>query len=514
MDYMKEAVMIRKIFLPVLFVTSIIYLYFVTVAEGPIHADEITGILLGKDIFLNGNFLMKDWNLTTGITTIQLLSAVILTYVFGNSYTVLYVISALHFAVLVNVIVYIVFKNSKGKNACVAAVCVLILTIIPNSHSILNVCTHTLVYAACTLIVYAMYKLYIRRSGPKVYILAGIMVGALTSLNNTMLYYGVFPVILVGLLCLFWKKGYKEQNVLFIVCGFLEVIISKVCFAIWIYFRGEDIFGVKEVFVSRENLVSNLVSVISNVLYEFGIDVWGKPLFSVSTLQAGTGLIVLFLVIKGLLLIGKLEEKKVILALCLLSIGLINIVAYGVSSIPSYSPDMHLMELFVMYICAGFGIYVGNMEIKYDKRFLCLVNVFVLYFLLRSPELSIIQCQSPTQNVAAFLEEQGFSKGFATYWEMGTLMSDSEYRMTVAPIAVDYSDPSRPEGIAGGWKWAAKNKWLEQEGEFIVFAKDNPYGIHADKIIEDVGRPTQYLEVDDYGILIYEDGVKLGHIFR
>ena len=173
-----------------------------------------------------------------------------------------------------------------------------------------------------------MYKLYIRRSGPKVYILAGIMVGALTSLNNTMLYYGVFPVILVGLLCLFWKKGYKEQNVLFIVCGFLEVIISKVCFAIWIYFRGEDIFGVKEVFVSRENLVSNLVSVISNVLYEFGIDVWGKPLFSVSTLQAGTGLIVLFLVIKGLLLIGKLEEKKVILALCLLSIGLINIVAY------------------------------------------------------------------------------------------------------------------------------------------------------------------------------------------
>lgn len=62
---------------------GILYLYSVKLGVGAISTDETMGIILGEDIFLNGNYLMSGWNFSTGVTTIQLLWAVMVCKIFG-----------------------------------------------------------------------------------------------------------------------------------------------------------------------------------------------------------------------------------------------------------------------------------------------------------------------------------------------------------------------------------------------------------------------------------------------
>lgn len=502
------------------FVISVFYLYFVKVGIGPINADELSGVIIGKDIFNQSNFLMKGWNLTTGITTIQLLGVTVISNLFGETYSSLYLVSALNYAILANLLAYIVFKNIKvdGIKRYIVTIVVLLLNLNPKSHSIMNVCTHTLLYAVCMLTIYIVYKIYCKKESPTIYILAGFLIGIITSTNVTMLYYALIPIIFSGLIFMWLNLGTKRRNIYLIACGITGIITSKIVYKIWIMFRGEElVFGVSEVFVTQDNIVNNIVQGISNIMYEFGIDVWGKNIISFATIKAVVGAAVLFIVFQGMIKIGKAEKDKKILIIFITTISIINIMAYVCSSLPSYSQSTHLMEPFSLFLCAAFGISIGNIDTKYMrtvKESIKLLIVICLFFILNVPRLEFNQKPSDTQPVTEFLTEKGYQKGFATYWEASTIMFDSQWDMVVAPISVDYGNPDYPEGIVGGWQWATKDEWLEQTGTFVVFHKNNPEGIHADKIIESLGSPTQYTEIDNYGILLYEDGVELSYIYR
>ena len=169
---------------------GIVYLYSVKLGAGAISTDETMGIILGEDIFVNGNYLMSGWNFSTGVTTVQLLWSVIFCKIFGYSYGTLYVIPALNYAILIGVLAYIACTNSvsKPQNRLLIAAFVILLTINPKSHSMMNVCTHTLNYALCIFMLYLVYKMSIKVSGLIWYIVIGGIIGLLAAFNVTMLY--------------------------------------------------------------------------------------------------------------------------------------------------------------------------------------------------------------------------------------------------------------------------------------------------------------------------------------
>lgn len=508
----------NKVFFVMMFLISTFYLYLVTVAEGPIHADELSGIIMGEDIFAKGNLFMHGWNLTTGMTTIQLLWVTLIRKIFGGSFTILYLVSALNYAILANILAYIVFRNInvKGIKRYGITIIVLLMNIIPRSHSIMNVCTHTLIYSMCAVLIYVTYLLYSKNSSIYAYGLLGFVAGVIAAFNITMLYYEIFVIIFVGGVCLWLKVGETRQNVYLVVCGGFEYIISRLCYWIWTMLRGEGFtFAAKEVFVSKDTFVNNIVQSCSNILYEFGIDIWGKNFISLDTAKAVVGLIFIYIIIKGIAQAKKLEKDKKILVIFLLSVSIINLLAYTCSSIPVYSQSTHLMELFSLFVSPAFGICIGNLDIEYTRTIKNSIALFIfvcIFFLINTPQLSIRQESSKTLNVTEFLLSNGYKKGFATFWEASAIMYDSDLNITVAPITIGY-DNEYPEGIVGGWKWATKDEWLEQKGTFVLFSKTNDNGIYADKVMESLGQATQYLEIDDYGILLYEDGVELEHIF-
>lgn len=491
----------------ILFGLSVFYLYFVKLGIGPISTDETMGVIIGSDILNNGNFLMTGWNMSTGITTIQLLWATAICNIFGYSYTTLYIISALNYAILIGVLAYIAAFNSNTKtyNKCLISVFVIFLTINPKSASMLNVCTHTLNYAICFLAVYIVYKMSIKLSKLILYIMTGIVIGLIASVNVTLLYYACVSITALGVMYLLLKLGNKRQSCYIIICGSISVVVRQIALKIWEMSREKEAtVGLRETFVDKENIVNNIVQVISNILYEFGIDVWGKNLISIDTLKAVIGFIAIVCIIKVLMQYTKLDENKKMLVIAVMSIGIINLLAYGISSVPSYSASSHLMELFGLSLVCAAGICLGNIEfeetIRVDRRML-LVFV-VIFFIFNIPKLDVKQAESNTYEITKYLQSNGYMKGFATYWETGNIMFESSMQMEIAPIKRNFD-------IIDGWEWTTKDEWLHQEGQFVVIRNGDPKGVIAQEFIDMYGTPSNQFYLNNYTVLLYDQGVTL-----
>lgn len=500
-----------------LFGLSVVYLYFLKLARGPINADETMGIIMAKDVFAKGNFLMEGWNFSTGITTLQLLWAMLFCDIFGYSYTTLYVVAALNYAILVGILTYIAAANSEQntKNRFIVSVFVVFLTINPKSASVMNTCTATLLYAVCILVVYTAYKMYIRSSRLVVYIIMAVLMGCLAAFNDFMMYYMCASIGVLGIVYLLLGLGNKRQSWYLVICGIISVATDKLVSKIWVVLREKEPSVIlSECFVSKENLIGNIVQVISNILYEFGIDIWGKKLISIDTLRAIVGFIALVCVIKILMQYAKLDENKKMLVVAILNIGIINLLAFGVSTIPSYSQSTHLMELFGWCLICASAVCLGNIKLKeatgINKGVLLII--IISFFAFNIPGLAAKPVESYTSAVTEYLWANGYTKGFATYWATGNIMFESNMQMEVAPITKFYDD-EYPQGVIGGWRFATKDEWLYQEGQFIVVENESPfgvpYGITAQEIVDVYGMPSNQVDMGNCIILLYDQGILL-----
>lgn len=475
-----------------------------------IHSDELSVVFAGKDMLSNDPFL-KGWHMTTGVFLLPTLELAVLVNIFGYSETLVYLAAGINYALMVLSGVWIVCLYAKKwsvKKADSYAVAALLILLVPRSVTLLNAGTHVLSYTAAILSILFTYRLSETSTGAWKNAVWVFVLGLLSVTNSMFLYTACVPVLLVGILSSYEdRKEHKISGLLYY--GAASVILYAVFQKVWIGIRGDRLGGIDTVFTSREDIWDHVVIGMCNILEVFGIDFWGEKVVSVSTCRAGAGFLILSKLtyeIYRYLKIKKKQDREIVYLF--LAMGMVNIAAYIFSTVPAYSPDVNLIQPFLIgFTLAGILAWMHNDRDKegysgrkYNEIVLCALFLFLLLF----PAFTFHQPDnSNRRKTAEYLQEQGYQKGFAAYWDAASVMYASKGELEIEPVIGHNIVEVTEDTSLVAYRWMTRKEWEQQEGNFLITdtESDMQYAINENTILQTFG---QYQEKKQFGeITVY-----------
>ncbi len=506
---MKKNVHEKVIYL-ILFLLVLILAYGWRLGTGRvIHSDELSVIFAGKDMLANDPFL-KGWHMTTGVFLLPTVELAILVYIFGYSETLVYLAAGMNYALMVLSGVWTIWLYAKKwsvKKVYVYPVTALLILLIPRSVTLLNAGTHVLSYASAILSILFTYRLSEIRT--KVWMKAGwaFVLGFLAVTNSMFLYTACVPVLLVGMVASSELMHYGAASIS------LYAVFQKV----WTAIRGDKLGGIDTVFTSREDIWDHIVIGMCNILEVFGIDFWGEKVLSVSTCRAVVGAVILLKLMYEICRYFKHGDKadRNIVYL-FLAMGAVNLAAYIFSTVPAYSPDVNLIQPFLLgFTLAGILAWMNNDQIKKEHcRIKCrgIVLCVLLLFLLMFPRFTFYQPDNTDRYQAAeYLKDHGYQKGFASYWDAASVMYASKGELEIEPVICHNIVEVTEDTKLVAYRWMTKKEWEQQEGNFLIAdsESDMQYAINENTILQTFGQYEEKKQFGDITVYLWNENKKL-----
>lgn len=517
-EKMKKKVQPKMVYV-ILFLLTVFLVYGWRLGTGRvIHSDELSVIFAGQDMF-SGDPFLKGWHLTTGVFLLPTIELACAVYTFGYSETLVYMVAGINYALMVFSGVWIVFLYARKwtvKKAYVYSIVVFLILLIPRSVTLLNAGTHVLSYAAAILAIFFTY--YLSGIVTGVWVKAGwtFVLGLLSVTNSMFLYTACIPILLVGIVVSYEnKKKHRLSGLLYY--GVSSVILYAVFQKLWIGIRGEKLGAIDTVFASREDIWNQVVMGTCNILEIFGINFWEEKVFSVSTCRAGVGFVILLKLAYEIVQYIKQKEKRDReIVYLFLAVAAVNITAYVFSTVPAYSPDVNLIQPFLLgFTLAGILAWMHNEKEKKEKEEIkCNIVVVCsfLLFLLMFPAFTVRQPDNMGRRQAAeYLKDHGYQKGFASYWDAASVMYASKGELEIEPVICHNIVEVTEDTKLVAYRWMTKKEWEQQEGNFLIVdpESDMQYAINENTILQTFGQYEEKKQFGDITVYLWNENKKL-----
>ncbi len=505
----------NKVLYGIGFVLIVILVYGWRLGMGiAVHSDETCNIFVGFDMF-QGNIFLKDWFFSTGIFGLTTLELSLATLVLGYSDTIIYIIAAINYTLLIMACVYIVKKTSgEGKESFLYSIIVVCILIVPRTEPLLNAGTHVLSYAVSVGAIYLTYGLSNRICRTWLKIVWGGILGFLALTNSMFLYTTCIPIICVGVLIAYKDK--KELNrYQMLTYGMVSLIVYAVLKRTWEFLRGADLGGINTIFVTRDGILNHIVIGICNILELYGINFWGENVISISTCRSIVGLFILAsLMCETYKFLKSNRGKERILIWLFLFMALVNLGAYIFSTVPAYSPGTNLLQPFLIgFTTASILSWIYNVRNNISKMHIRLFGVASIIFLvIMLPAFTLKQPDnSSKQQAAEYLVENGYEKGFGAYWDAASIMYEAHGNVIITPVVSDAAAVTGDARNIISFRWMNKKEWEQQEGNFLVVDADSAiqYGINDENILFTFGAYSDIKQFGDITVYVWEENKKL-----
>jgi hypothetical protein len=124
-------------------------------------------------------------------------------------------------------------------------------------------------------------------------------------------------------------------------------------------------------------------------------------------------------------------------------------------------------------------------------------SVFLIHGVQRWPEKPAVARSSATA-VGNWLFQHGLTRGVAPYWNASIITALSGQRVVVRAV-IDQNDHLEP------FNWLSNAHWysIKNPPQFVIYAKNNQFGVTARTIKETYGSPSEILMQDGYAIAIF-----------
>lgn len=479
------------------------------------HSDELSLIFVGKDL-LQGNIFLKDWHFSTGLFGLTTMELTLATLLFGYSDTIIYIISGLNYSLMILAAGVVVYKYARwiGVEKVFSYLFILIaIIIVPRSGTLLNAGTHVLGYAAAIFALYMTYSLAgkdIPRWGQALWVM---LLGILSVTNSMFLYTVCIPLVLAGLYISYEERKRRVSPIA--AYGIFSVICYMVFSKLWVICRGESLGGLDTVFVSREEIWNNIIVGICNILEVYGIDFWGENVVSAATFKAAIGFLILVKLSYEIYKFMKSKNRQGgRLVYLFLSMAVVNISAYVMSTLPSYSPEVNLIQPFLLgFSIAGILAWVHNARIEgAEKGNGIMIGLSVLLAIVMFPQFTLKQPDNTSrQQAAQYLTDYGYENGFADYWAAASVMYEAEGDVTIAPVIsrsiIEIADDSN----LVPFEFMSKKDWEQQRGNFLItgpFAEAQ-FGITDERILSTFGEWSDVKHFGDVTLYLWHEDKKM-----
>lgn len=495
----------------------------------PYTSDNASMLLEAKSI-VDGDTFLKGWTLSTvSYYTTEMPFYIIGIWLFGFSEKVIYLVTAINYALLTLTIIYITStwqpvlpgprgfsltasSSGSGSNrndgvisirtiAISLCLSLFIAALIPTWE--LHSPVHIVGFTYCLWSIF-----FLKKIDQPTHLVRLVGWGFLLLLaffgDNFTIYAWGLPVIIILSVKAFTEKN-KSNSIKYLVTIFLSILLSKGILYLISANGGLSIPGVVDEFkfVDYPMIGNNLYLFFIGLFDLFSVNFFGQPIFSINTILSSFHVLGLalfcFVVLWSVKHFRKLSTIQQIL-----TVGIVlNLAEYLLGNVSiNRATVRYLMPSLIYSILLMTSLIGEGTLLRYPSKYL--LPVCILIGLSLIPALSFYEPELPVSNLSEFLISQHLQNGYGPYWVASITTVHSGGAVSIRPVICTGGKSMKP------YDWLSEEDWYQQRSTFLVVdrsEKEKSYNITEKTAVSAFGTPRQIYRIDGYEILVWDKDI-------
>lgn len=485
---------------------------FLLYMQVPLNSDHANQILQSSDI-LNGNVLLKGWNLTgVSFYLSELPFYVIGTAVAGVD-TYAYIIAASAMVSTLFALGYVNAFDRKSEHGVLKTLFWCALAGLPTLTRLGYLRGHCAIFVYFMLCLICLRRIFTdegRAAGA--WLALGVLTACGCMSDMQLVIICVLPAALYCLVNLLSRTvpfGTRRNliTVVVLLCGtVLGMFMDKLLMTAGGINKNSFLDTRK--FVDMDRLGEKFLLLGKGILNSFGAEfpLTGRGyiglVFACLILLLTAGAIVL--TVREWLCIGKADA---LCAVCCLSIAVMLCVCFFTDIYTSADSARYIAYLpfaAALIICRNVEkCFTGEQTVHWKLA----LPVFLLALTAFTLPLSFSRVETPQDRLAVFLEENELTYGYADFWNASHTTVAANDRVKVRAVRVRAAEVGKPDYLAMQ-NWFCKTAWYsDYSGNFIAFDGKGYLDIREDYIRMLLGEPDRVLDNGEYVVYVYERGL-------
>ena len=485
---------------------------FLLYMQVPLNSDHANQILQAADI-LNGNVLLKGWNLTGVSFYLSELPFYVLGTAVAGVDTYAYIIAAAAMVIALFVLGYVIAFERKSEYGVFKALTWCALAGLPTLTRLGYLRGHCAVFVYFMLCLICLRRIFTdegRAAGAWLALCVLTACGCMSDMQLVIIC--VLPAVLYCLINLLARTVPSGTRRNLITVGVLlggtalGMLMDKLLMTAGGINKNSFLDTRK--FVDMDHLGGKFLLLGKGLLNSFGAEfpLTGRGyiglVFACLLLLLSAGAIVL--TVREWLRTGRTDTLS---AVCCLSIALMLCVCFFTDIYTSEDSARYIAYLpfaAAVLICrCAEKCFVSEQA----RRWKLAVPAFLLALAAFALPLSFCRAASPQDRLAAFLEENDLIYGYADFWNASHTTVAAHNRVKVRAVRVRAAEVGKPDYLAMQ-NWFCKTEWYsDYSGNFIVFDGKGYLDIREDYIRMLLGEPDRILDNGEYAVFVYERGL-------
>ncbi|MNW40486.1 hypothetical protein D3C74_176010 [compost metagenome] len=477
--------------------SSILLLYYLSVAtNNSVHSDAGSVLLMSKSI-LEGNVFLNGWFLSTGsYYSTELIWYSLFIVLFGFNSNLIYLVSSIFFLILSWLVFFVSGRTREGFSYRRAIVGFLLIGLPSPFVSTLVFSGAMHISALCYVLIALIALEFIKRNYLK-YSIYFVLLTLVLFADPFMIWTFFVPFIITSFLIWIVKKEMKEP--ITITVSVLSYIFSKIL----LYLFNFNIPETSTAFVELEKIKGNIFLYIKGMLEIYNANIFGKSVGNYNTVIVGLHIIVLFCIVMILFnAIKKIKNSREFDKLYLfLLVGIvINVAEFIFSNLAVDINSARYLFPSIVYASIFVAKY-SKIPVSFTKHATLLYYPIIIVYILISLNYPIGFEKVKQDEVIQFLESKNLKTGYGSYWNSHNLTVQSKGVISIYPIIASES------GISS-FNWLSNINWYNNEANFVIFQNDNWGNINQATVATGLGEPDQIYQFNSYTIMVWENSIQ------
>lgn len=459
-------------------------------------SDDACYVLEGLDI-VRGNVLLRGWTLPldsfyTIIVPFYALGALLT----RNTSTLMYILPAAGYSLLVMMCIAIVWKNVSSKYRVVSIIIILLAIGCPSYPA----GPPNEAAGHISTIIFITAAFYLLSTGR--FLLAAVILVLADVGDPFAIWIGNISIALVGLrLMIVDKWSGAKLLILTVAC----VLLSKVVLLAISLGHGYNIEvgEARSAFVSLGRLGHNLYLLCESVLDLFGANFFGREVLSLETGLILIHLVAVLLIMWALIkLISEPIDQHEIIPAFLITAIIVDIAAFLFSDIPVDIDSARFLSPVLIY--GVLLVALSWYRLGFEHKYLWVVLPVMICAYLTSFGMRVAGPLAPAPTeVFSYLESKGVTHGYGGYWSAGLLTVLSNGRFTVRQVV------PRLGGKLGPYQWVSAADWYDMNDARFLISDPRDPAVNLSTATTTWGRPEEIRSIGQYRIFIWKEPIHL-----
>jgi hypothetical protein len=462
------------------------------------------GDLLEAKSILSGNWLLKGWTLTADtFWTIDTPINTIAMSIRGFVPSLLYTVPAFIYALIMMAGLFLIKRKSNLAESW--PMIVLGLTIMGILSPLLTKFAAespmhfgTILYCLIVLVLYENVNNSWQRN------IAIFIIATLAYIGDP---FTLFILILPALTILGfrWYYGERKRNDLILIGALIATIPAAVFIGALIkVFGGFHQKPLNAAFTSYSDLSNNISLSIQSVLSLFGINAFSQAVISKYALESmlrffAFCLAVYFAVKSIKRIINKEINFDIISGILCIAI----IFDIGSFILSTQAVDLGSARFLTPVVIFGAIIVGRNINIKQRWLSLATILLLVTYLFFFVPRLLAPPATSIAADAENWLQTNGYTSGYGSYWYASLITVDTSANITVRPVL------AQSNGYVAPYNHLSDSAWYANMPANFLIYDDNDSGaaLNVDAAAKTFGMPSQIKQIGELTILIWDHNI-------